>query len=827
MSGLLLEEDEGAQCDIQPGHVAYMCFASTLVMLQTPATGIAQAGIIRRKNVLSILMQTITGMVVGSVLWFVVGYTLVWGPSLGGIIGHPTKGAFMLNVPVDTCVSAAPHIPGILFAAFQMMFALMTPVLVTGAWAEKLTFEAFLLFLVIWPFAVYYPLAHWIWNGQGWLKSMGVLDFAGGMVIHTSSGVAGLVVAIMLARRRKIEELVDSHHNLPLMFIGAIFIFAGWYSFNGASAYAANGQSAQALMSTHISGCTGGICWLIMSWWLDHDPAPVDVAAAESEGEFEDSDAMSSILDSSDKHTQRVAPTKKPQRRKHQRRWHMKEIINGVLAGLASITAGSGYVAPQAAFFIGIGAAFTSYFTIYLLKKYRVDDVLDVMALQGTPGIWGSFAVGWAARSIKDFDLGERSAVFYGGGFRLLGVQCLAIVVTVVWAAFWTWVIFKCMSIFMGIEVDSDVEAKGLDVHQIGEHAYDLDEFGHPVYTTSADESLLAARLRDACAMGNLSEVKWLLRIGGDPSKPDYDHKQALHWAVESGQLRICKAILADSSVDINATDRWGDTPLVEAIARGYEDIAQYLQGMGATLPADEEGIYCLCAASHNGDINEIRHLIRRGIPVNSSDYDRRTALHIAASEGHLDVCRFLLSAGADVLAVDMRGDSPVDNAKYYGHKEIYELLLEARPVGPTRTRARTRSSFTREREEDIAPIPPPPRSRTIDTEQTAIKPTPPWRAALSTVNSLPDEHTPDSGVKTPLLRGSVGDSSNTNTSTQQLLVTAAGEGDLSEVKRLIRKGADPTATSYGKCTDYPPMCLNAYLGSDCRWTNSSPPCGV
>ena len=129
------------------------------------------------------------------------------------------------------------------------------------------------------------------------------------------------------------------------------------------------------------------------------------------------------------------------------------------------------------------------------------------------------------------------------------------------------------------------------------------------------------------------AEVKWLLRIGGDPSKPDYDHKQALHWAVESGDLRICKAILADSSVDINATDRWRDTPLVEAIARGYEDIAQYLQSMGATLPADEEGICCLCAASHNGDISEIKHLSRRGIPVNSSDYDRRTALHIAASE--------------------------------------------------------------------------------------------------------------------------------------------------------------------------------------------------
>lgn len=241
---------------------------------------------------------------------------------------------------------------------------------------------------------------------------------------------------------------------------GAIFIFAGWYSFNGASAYAANGQSAQALMSTHISGCTGGICWLVMSWWFDHDPAPVDIAAAQ-EKDFEGIDVVSSA------HTHQTPPDTIPKARIHQRRWHMKEIINGILAGLASITAGSGYVAPQAAFFIGIGAALTSYLTIYLLKKYRVDDVLDVMALQGTPGIWGSFAVGFSARSIDDFDLGEKSGVFYGGGFHLLGIQCLAIIVTVVWAAFWTWVIFKSMATFMDIEVDSDVEAKGLDLVSI------------------------------------------------------------------------------------------------------------------------------------------------------------------------------------------------------------------------------------------------------------------------------------------------------------------------------------------------------------------------
>ena len=213
-------------------------------------------------------------------------------------------------------------------------------------------------------------------------------------------------------------------------------------------------------MSTHISGCSGGLCWLILSWWFDHEPTPVDLAAEA----VADSDMSSSLSCSTREDQRQQEPAVHTFARRQRRRWHMKEIINGVLAGLASITAGSGYVSPQSAFCIGIGAAFTSYFTVYILKKYGVDDVCDVMALQGTPGIWGSFAVGWAARSIKDFDLGERSGVLYGGGFHLLGVQCLAIVVTVVWAGVWTWVIFKCMAFFIGVEVDSDVEAKGLDV---------------------------------------------------------------------------------------------------------------------------------------------------------------------------------------------------------------------------------------------------------------------------------------------------------------------------------------------------------------------------
>ena len=224
-------------------------------MLQTPALGLAQAGIIRRKNALSMLMQTLTGLAIGSLLWFTVGFTLTFGPSQSGLIGDLTH-VFLLGVKSDCCypLSTALTLPGLLFACFQMMFALMVPVIVTGAWAERMEFRAFAWFTLMWPFLVYYPLAHWIWNTDGWLAKLGVIDFAGGLTIHSSTGVAALVVSSILSGRMKSGAGAQTigHHNLPMFVLGGALIWGGWYSFNAGSAYSANGQAGKPLFLYEI-----------------------------------------------------------------------------------------------------------------------------------------------------------------------------------------------------------------------------------------------------------------------------------------------------------------------------------------------------------------------------------------------------------------------------------------------------------------------------------------------------------------------------------------------------------------------------------------------
>jgi Amt family ammonium transporter len=232
--------------------------------------GIAQAGLIRRKNALSMLMQILSGMAIGSLLFFAVGFSLTFGPSQGGFIGN-LEYAFFSKIDAHSClpasVTSADTIPGLLFGGFQMMFALMTPLIVTGSWSEKMTFKAFLVFVVIWPLLVYYPLAHWIWNVNGWLNQRGMQDFAGGIVIHASSGVAGFVISFMLQRRKSSAHI--SHHSMPLTVIGCALIWCGWYSFNAGSSLKSNFQAGLALLNTHIAACTGALIWSLLTYWRE------------------------------------------------------------------------------------------------------------------------------------------------------------------------------------------------------------------------------------------------------------------------------------------------------------------------------------------------------------------------------------------------------------------------------------------------------------------------------------------------------------------------------------------------------------------------------
>lgn len=377
--------------------------------------GLAQAGMIRRKNALSMLMQTLTGMAIGSLLWFIIGFSLVFGPSHKGMIGgfHDVLLIQTIDTGPDTCNAYAPTIPALLFVAFHMMFALMTPVICTGAFAERLTFEGFLVFVTIWPLFVYYPLAHWIWNTEGFLFKIGVRDFAGGLVIHASSGIAALIISAMLQRRRVTHA---KPHSIPLMILGGCLIWAGWYSFNGGSAYQASPQAASALLSTHISACSGSLVWVLAAYRAD-------------------------------------------------RRWHLTEIMNGAFAGLAAITPGSGFVTPQGAIAIGVIGAALSFASVRFFKRFGGDDALDVMSLQGTPGIAGTILASLFASG----DFAGVEGLFYGGSWSLVGAQALGVVVSVVWAGFWTGIIMLILDATVGIDVSPETEEMGLDLAQIGE----------------------------------------------------------------------------------------------------------------------------------------------------------------------------------------------------------------------------------------------------------------------------------------------------------------------------------------------------------------------
>lgn len=545
---------------------------------------------------------------------------------MNGVIGDVTAHAFLHGMGWETCYSIAPNIPAPLFIAFGMMFALMTPVLPTGAFAEKLTMECFIIFVTVWPILVYYPLAHWIWHPDGWLHVMGVSDFAGGLVIHGSSGIAGLVCAAMLQPRRCWRELADTHHNLGFVATGTALVLCGWYSFNGGSAYGANAQAARALLSTHVAACSGALSWLAVAWWQSG--------------------------------------------RKY---FSLKGLCSGFMAGLASITAGSGYVWPGFSAPIGCVAGVLSYLTVQWVTSAGIDDVLDVMALQGTPGIVGMLAVGLMADSDTSTGL---HGLLVGGGWRLLGVQTLALVVGLAWAAAGTFLIMIIM-IRAGIaEVDAETEVRGLDRVQCGEFAYDLDERGQPVITTLEDAADSARKLRQAAASGELRTVQLLLAGGACSTMPDHRGRAALHCAAREGHAAVVKLLLADPGVEVNARDMHGHTPLHDAVTHGHDFVAELLRHAGGVLPHDESGEVALLAAAAANDVLQVQRLLRRGVDPRAADYDNRTALMVAACFGHAETVQALLEFSADPMAKDRWGDTARVSAERRGvHGQLLQLL--------------------------------------------------------------------------------------------------------------------------------------------------------
>ncbi|MGB3307905.1 MAG: ammonium transporter [Thermomicrobiales bacterium] len=404
---------------INAGNTAWVLISAALVMLMTPALGFFYGGLVNRKNVLSTIMHSFFILALISVVWVLWGYTLAFGPDKGGIIGG-LDFVGLKGIAPDAIFSEATGIPTYAFIAFQMMFAAITPALITGAFAERKRFKAFVVFSLLWSTIVYAPLAHWVWGG-GWLAKLGALDFAGGTVIHISSGVAALVAAIVLGKRRSFGTRETDPHDLTMTVLGAGLLWFGWFGFNAGSALAANGQAATVFLVTNVAAAMGALTWMTVSWVRHGHPSVLGAAA-------------------------------------------------GAVAGLVGITPAAGFVGPAAAIVIGLGAGVFCFFTLDFIKeRLQIDDALDVFAVHGVGGIWGAVATGLFAEA----KFGGVDGLFFGRPEQLW-YQIVAVAAAVIFSAVATFVILKGIGLVIPLRVEDEAEVLGLDSTQHGEVAYQI-----------------------------------------------------------------------------------------------------------------------------------------------------------------------------------------------------------------------------------------------------------------------------------------------------------------------------------------------------------------
>jgi Amt family ammonium transporter len=406
---------------IDTGDTAWMLVSCALVMLMTPGLALFYGGMVRQKNVLSTMMHSITILAVATVHWVVIGYALAFGPSIGGFIGKPVW-AFLHGVGQQPNVDYAPTIPHSVFMAFQMMFAIITPALISGAIAERMKFSTFVAFVVLWLTLVYAPIAHWVWGVGGWLRHLGALDFAGGTVVHISSGISGLVAAWMLRPRLGYLREVMLPNNLTLTILGAGMLWFGWFGFNAGSALAAGGLAASAFAATHIASAAATLSWIVVEW--AHRGKPSALGA-----------------------------------------------VSGCIAGLVAITPAAGFVSLQSALIIGLVAGAVCYSAVILKPRLRYDDSLDAFGIHGVGGTTGALLTGVFASKVVN-PAGAEGLLY--GGFHLFGVQLLAIVTTWLYAAAVTAVILKALDVFMGLRVREEEEITGLDITLHGESGYNF-----------------------------------------------------------------------------------------------------------------------------------------------------------------------------------------------------------------------------------------------------------------------------------------------------------------------------------------------------------------
>jgi len=412
---------EAAAPAIDTGDTSFVLISAALVMLMTlPGLALFYGGLSRKKNVLSTIMYSFFAMIVISIQWSLYGYSLSFGPDVNHIIGS-LDWVGLKNVGFEPNPDYSATVPHQAFMVFQMMFAVITPALISGAFAERMRFPAYLAFLILWATFIYDPVAHWVWGVGGWLRNLGALDFAGGTVVHIISGVSGLVACIVLGRRKGYGSLPMIPHNLPFTVVGAALLWFGWFGFNAGSALGANSLAASAFVVTHLATAAAALSWVVTEW--AHHGKPTTLGAA-----------------------------------------------SGAVAGLVAITPASGFVEPMPAVLIGLVAGVVCYLAVSVVKaRFRYDDSLDAFGVHGIGGTWGALATGlFATKTVNP--LGN-DGLFYGNPGQL-AIQLIAVVSSWAVALVGTFVILKVINVFCKLRASDEEQEAGMDITQHGEDAY-------------------------------------------------------------------------------------------------------------------------------------------------------------------------------------------------------------------------------------------------------------------------------------------------------------------------------------------------------------------
>ena len=411
------------------GDTAFVLVCSALVMFMTPGLALFYGGMVRAKNVLSTVMHSMFALGLVSVLWVVVGYTLAFGPDKGGLIGGLDFLGFA-GVGQEPNADLAATIPHVLFALFQMMFAIITPALITGAFAERMKFSGYVMFSALWLLIVYAPIAHWVWAPGGWIRELGALDFAGGTVVHINAGIAALAAAIIVGKRRGFGKEAMVPHNLTMTMLGTGILWFGWFGFNAGSALGANGLAASAFLATNLGAAAGACGWVLFEMRRDGRPTTLGVAS-------------------------------------------------GAVGGLVAITPAAGFVGPLSAIAIGLAAGVVCSWAVGLKFRFGYDDSLDVVGVHLVGGMMGALLTGVLADTA--INPAGVDGLLFGGGFELLGTQALAVAATIVFSLVLSLLILQFVESTVGLRVTDEEELGGVDLALHSEVGYSLVEGGGTV----------------------------------------------------------------------------------------------------------------------------------------------------------------------------------------------------------------------------------------------------------------------------------------------------------------------------------------------------------